>query len=162
MCSGLRKKYKATISDAKLFTLYQYIHNTREQVKAAFDRRGEVLNLIRRTPQQAGDTRPFPRETFGSALASMQGTPILQEGLGPEYKLTRDAVDAWMNSHKKKFCLLPAQVALARVAKLGGRQSTQRLQRQHSRFLGMLRSSFGGKQSFQQFFWIMRSSFTAC
>jgi hypothetical protein len=67
-----------------------------KQVKVPFDRRVEVLNIIRRTPQRAGDTRPFPRETFGSALASMQGTPILQEGLDPEYKLIQDDVDAWM------------------------------------------------------------------
>ena len=120
-------------------------------MKVAFDRRVEVLNIIRRTPQQAGDTRPFPRETFGSALASLQGTPIFQEGLDPEYKLTQDEVDAWMKSHKKKFCLLPAQVALARVAMLAGCQGPQRLQRQHHRFLGMLRSSFGGKKNLQQF-----------
>ena len=63
-------------------------------MKVAFDRRAEVLNSIRRMPKQAGDTRPFPRETFGSALASTQCTPILQEGLDPEYKLTRDEVDA--------------------------------------------------------------------
>jgi hypothetical protein len=106
-------------------------------VKAAFDRRVEVLNIIRRTPQQAGDTRPFPRETFGSALASMQGAPILQEGLDPEYKLTRNEVDAWMNSHKKKFYLLPAQVAIARVDKLDLRLSAyQRSQRQYNRFSG--------------------------
>jgi len=63
----------------------------------------------------------------------MQGTPILQEGLDPGYKLTRGEVDAWMNSHKNKLCLLPAQVALARVDKLAGCQSTQRLNLQ--RFL---------------------------
>ena len=70
-------------------------------MKVACDRRVEVLNSIRRTPQQAGDTRPFSRETFGSALASMQGAPILQEGLDPEYILTRNEVEAWMNSDKK-------------------------------------------------------------
>ena len=74
-------------------------------MKAAFDRRVEVLFSIRRTPQQAGDARPFPLETFGSALASTQGALILQEGLGPEYKLTRNGVDACMNSHKKQFYL---------------------------------------------------------
>ena len=138
MCSGLRKKYQESISEAKLFTLHQSIHNTRKQAKAAFDRPVEVLNRIRRTPQQAGDTRPFPRETFGSALASMQGAPILQEGLDPEYKLTRNEVDAWMNSHKKKFYLLPAQVALARVDKLDLRLSAQqRNQRWRTRERGI-------------------------
>ena len=58
------KKYKESVSEAKLFTLQQCIHNARKQVKAAFDRRFEVLNSIRRTLQQAGDPRPFPRETF--------------------------------------------------------------------------------------------------
>ena len=53
----------------------------------------------------------------------MQGAPILQGGLGPAYKLTRNEVDAWLNSHKNKLYLLPAQVAIARVDKLDLRLS---------------------------------------
>ena len=145
------KKYQESVSEAKLFMLQQCIHNARKQVKVAVDRRLEVLNSIRRTPQQAGDTRPFPRETFGSALVSMQGTPILQEGLKAEYKLTRDEVDAWMNSRKKKFLLVAGTGGYCRADKLAGCQSIQRHQRQHSRFLGMLKSGFGGKKNLQQF-----------
>ena len=94
-------KFQESASEAKLFMIQQCIHNALKQVKVACGRRVEVLNSIRRTPQQAGDTRPLPRETFGSALASTQGAPILQEGL-----VTRNEVDAWMNSHKKKFVLV--------------------------------------------------------
>ena len=67
-----------------------------------------------------------------------------------------------MNSHKKKFYLLPAAVATARVDKLAWRQSTQRSQRQHSRFLGMVKSIFCDEKNLQQIFLRMRSSFTAC
>ena len=131
------KKYQKSMSEADMFKLQHCIHNARKQVKVAFDRRVEVLTSMRWTPQQAGDTRPFPQETFGSALASMQGAPIFQEGLDPEYKLTRNEVGAWMNSHKKKFYLLPAQVAIARIDKLDLRLSAyQRSQRQYSRFSG--------------------------
>ena len=114
---GYEKKYQESAFEATLFTLQQCAHNTWKQVKAEFDRRVEVLNSIRRAPQQAGETRPFVRETLGSARGSTHGDPILQEGLDPEYKLTRNEVDAWMNSNKKKFYLLPLQVASARVDK---------------------------------------------
>ena len=57
-----------------------------------------------------------------------------------------------MNSHKKKFCLLPAQVAIARADKLDLRLSAyQRSQRQYSRFLGMVKNIYGGKKNLQQF-----------
>ena len=68
-----------------------------------------------------------------------------------------------MNSHKKKFYLLPAQVAIARVDKLDLHLSShQRSQRQCSRFLGMVKNIFGGKTNLQRFFLRMRSSFAAC
>jgi len=58
-----------------------------------------------------------------------------------------------MNSHKKKFYLLLAQVAIARVDKLDLRLSAyQRSQRQCSRFLGMVKNIYGGKKNLQQFF----------
>jgi len=111
-----------------------------------------VLNSIRHTLQQAGDTRPYPRETFGRAMELLQGAPILQEGLGPEYKLTRDEVDAWMNSQKHKFYLLPGQVAVARADKLDRCLSSwQCSQRQYGRFMGMLKMIYGGKKNLQQF-----------
>ena len=53
------KKYQESVSEAKLLTLQQCIHNTRKQAKVAFDRRVEVLNINCRTPQQAGNTQPF-------------------------------------------------------------------------------------------------------
>ena len=58
---------------------------------------------------------------------------------------------AWTNGHKKKFYLLPSQVAIARVDKLDLRLSTyQRSQRQYSRFLGMVKNMYGGKNNLQQ------------
>ena len=101
------KKYNETIPEDTLFKLQQCIHATRKQMKAAFDRRAEVLNSIRQFPsKEPGDKRPHPRETFRSDQASMQATPATQRGLDSEYILTREEVNAWMNSHKKNFCLL--------------------------------------------------------
>ena len=58
-----------------------------------------------------------------------------------------------MNSQKKKFDLLPSQVANARVDKLDLRLSTyQRSQRQYSRCLGLAKNIFGGKQNLQHVF----------
>ena len=57
-----------------------------------------------------------------------------------------------MNSHKKKFYLLPAQVAWKRADKLDRDCSSYQCgQRQYSRFQGMLKNIFGGKKNLQQF-----------
>ena len=97
------KKYDEDMPNDKVFGLQQAIHETRKQIKAAYERRAEVLNFIRDTPKQRGDTRPYPRETFQGAQASMQGPPVPAPGLDPEYILTEDERNAFMNSHKKSF-----------------------------------------------------------
>ena len=90
--------------------------------------------------------------TPGSAQTSMQGAPILQPGLDPQYVLSPTEVNEWMNSHKKKFYLLPAQVAWKRADKLDRDCSSYQCgQRQYSRFQGMLKNMFGGKKNLQQF-----------
>ena len=82
----------------------------------------------------------------------MQGAPILQPGLDPQYVLSSMEVNEWMNSHKKKFYVLPTQVAWARIDKLGRCcDSHQCSQRQYSRFEGMLKNMFGGKRNLQHF-----------
>jgi hypothetical protein len=69
------KKYGEKFSEEALCKLEQCIHNARKQVKAAFDRRVEVLNYIRLKPIKKTDKGPPPRDTSRSAQASMQGTP---------------------------------------------------------------------------------------
>ena len=92
----------------------------------------------------------------------MQGAPILQPGLDPQYALTSKEVNEWMNSHKKKFYLLPAQVAWKRADKLDRECSSHQCsQRQYSRFQGMLKNIFGGKKTCSSS-WQRRSSPTAC
>ena len=57
-----------------------------------------------------------------------------------------------MKSHKKKFYLLPEQVAWKRADKLDRDCSSHQCsQRQYSRFQGMLKNILGGKKNLQQF-----------
>ena len=100
----LEDKYGERTPESTVFALQQCIHETRKQIKAAYDRRAEVLNHIRQTPKQRDDTRPYPRETFQpqGAQASMQDPlQVAAPGLDPQYILTEDEVNAFMNSHKK-------------------------------------------------------------
>ena len=134
-----------------LFQLQQALYETRLQIKAAFERRVEVLNTIRHSLKQVGDDRPYPRETFGGDQASLQAPPA-HPGLGPLYILTEEEVNHFMNSHKKKFYLQEAQVALARADNIDtGCSSQQCSSRQYGRFQGMLKMQFGGKKLLQEF-----------
>ena len=45
-------------ADERLFHIQQALSETRRQIKAAFERRVEVLNTIRHSPAQVGDDRP--------------------------------------------------------------------------------------------------------
>ena len=63
------------MNENKLFQIHEALLETRRQIKAAFERRVEVLNTIRHSPKQVGDSRPHPRETFGSDQASLQAPP---------------------------------------------------------------------------------------
>ena len=156
-------KYDEEISPETLFYLQECIHNTRKQVKAAFDHRVEVLESIRLTPVNKSDKRAPPQDTSRSVQASMQGTPgsaqasmqnasILYPGLDPQYVLSGTEVNNWMKSLQKKFCLLPAQVAAKRADKLDRKCSSyQCSQRQYSRFEGMLKNIYGGKKNLGKF-----------
>jgi hypothetical protein len=132
-------------------------------VKAAFDRRVEVLDFIRLTPVDKRDKRAPPQDTSRSVQASMQGTPgnaqasmqnasILHPGLDPQYVLSETEVNHWMKCHQKKFNLLPSQVAAKRGDKLERKCSAHQCnQRQYSRFEGMLKNIYGGKKNLKKF-----------
>jgi len=70
-------KYGERVSDETILHLGQAMYETRRQIKAAFDRRVEVLNNIRHSPKQPGDTRPYPRETVDAGGQASLQSPTL-------------------------------------------------------------------------------------
>ena len=111
------------------------MYETRKQITAFFDCRVEVLDNIRNSLKEPGDTRPYPRETFNTGGKASLRVP--HPGLDPECTLTEDEVNLFMKSHKQKFYLLEAQVALALTDKIdAGCGTDQRGQRQYGCFSG--------------------------
>ena len=64
------------------------MYATRMITKPALHSRAEVLNNIRHSPKQPGDTRLHLQKTGGQA--SLQ---VPRPGLDPEYTLTEDEVN---------------------------------------------------------------------
>jgi hypothetical protein len=91
-------KKQTKVSQEALFLLQEALHETRKQVKVAFDRRAQILHCLRHLPPPAGDTRGLRRETYESG------------GLDRDFVLTDEEV-AFFMSHKKKFCGSESQLA---------------------------------------------------
>ena len=88
-CFAYENKYGGErIATDTLFNLNQAICETRQQIKAAFDRRVVVLDQLRQIVKLPSDTRPYPRDTRGQA--SLQ---VPHPGLDPEYILTPDEMN---------------------------------------------------------------------